>query len=135
MSDYISREAAVDALTKVALRVADSKRRTVATCINEIELLPAIGSYDRLRELAEADKDGSLVVLPCKVGDVVYGFYGEKTILPMVAKWIETNTDGWCIAAQYVPMAPRFYRFSDFGKTVFLTREEAEKALEAMKDE
>lgn len=83
----------------------------------------------RLRELAEADKEGRIVVLPCKVGDVVYGFYGEKTILPMVAKWIETNTDGWCIAAQYTPMAPRFYRFSDFGKTVFLTREEAEAAL------
>ena len=91
-------------------------------------------SYTRLRELAEADKDGRVVVPPCEVGDVVYGFHGEKTILPMVAKWIETNTDGWCIAVQYAPMAPRFYRFSDFGKTVFLTREEAEKALEAMKD-
>ena len=88
----------------------------------------------RLRELAKADKEGRVVVLPCKVGDVVYGFYGEKTILPMVAKWIETDTDGWCIAAQYVPMAPRFYRFSDFGKTVFLTREEAEAALKAMKN-
>lgn len=86
----------------------------------------------RLVELAEADKDGRVVVLPCKVGDVVYGFHGEKTILPMVAKWIETNTDGWCIAVQYTPMAPRFYRFSDFGKTVFLTREEAEKALQEM---
>ena len=86
----------------------------------------------RLRELAVADKDGRVVVLPCKVGDVVYGFHGEKTILPMVAKWIETNTDGWCIAVQYTPMAPRFYRFSDFGKTVFLTREEAKKALQEM---
>lgn len=86
----------------------------------------------RLRELAEADKDGRVVVPPCKVGDVVYGFHGEKTILPMVAKWIETNTDGWCIAVQYTPMPPRFYRFSDFGKTVFLTREEAEKALQEM---
>ena len=86
----------------------------------------------RLRELAEADKDGRVVVPPCKVGDVVYGFHGEKTILPMVAKWIETNTDGWCITVQYTPMAPRFYRFSDFGKTVFLTREEAEKALAEM---
>lgn len=93
------------------------------------------GGIDRLRELAEADKAGRLVVLPCKVGDIVYGFHGEKTILPMVAKWIETNTDGWCVAVQYAPMAPRFYRFSDFGKTVFLTREEAEKALEAMKKE
>ena len=86
----------------------------------------------RLREISEADKDGRVVVLPCKVGDVVYGFHGEKTILPMVAKWIETNTDGWCIAVQYTPMAPRFYRFSDFGKTVFLTREEAKKALQEM---
>lgn len=76
---------------------------------------------------------GAWVEVPCKVGDVVYGFHGEKTILPMVAKWIETNTDGWCIAAQYTPMAPKFYRFSDFGKTVFLTREEAEKALEELK--
>ena len=91
------------------------------------------GGYTRLRELAEADRDGRLVVLPCKVGDVVYGFHGEKTILPMVAKWIETCTNGWCIAVQYAPMAPRFYQFSDFGKTVFLTREAAEKALEAMK--
>lgn len=90
---------------------------------------------ERIRELLKADRDGRLVVLPCKVGDVVYGFHGGKTILPMVAKWIETNTDGWCIAAQYTPMAPNFYRFSDFGKTVFLTREEAKKALEAMKDE
>lgn len=94
--------------------------------------LEEFAPYDRLRELAEADKTGRVVVLPCKVGDVVYGFYGEKTILPMVAKWIETNTDGWCIAAQYTPMAPMFYRFSDFGKTVFLTREEAEEALEGI---
>lgn len=89
-------------------------------------------SISRMVELMCADKDGRVVVLPCKVGDVVYGFHGEKTILPMVAKWIETNTDGWCIAVQYTPMAPRFYRFSDFGKTVFLTREEAKKALQEM---
>lgn len=89
------------------------------------------GGFDRLRELAEADKDGRVVVLPCKVGDVVYGFHNNRqTILPMVAKWIETNADGWTVAAQYAPMVPEFFQFSDFGKTVFLTREEAEKALE-----
>lgn len=86
----------------------------------------------RLRELAEADKEGRVVVLPCKVGDVVYGFHGIRTILPMEVKWVETNTTGWDVAAQYAPMAPKFYQFSDFGKTVFLTREGAEKALEAM---
>ena len=87
----------------------------------------------RLRELAMADQKGRVIVLPRKVGDVVYGFYGEQTILPMVAKWIETNTDGWTVAAQYAPMSAKFYLFSDFGKTVFLTSEEAKKALEARK--
>ena len=97
--------------------------------ITEFDGLP----IDRLRELAEADKDGRVVVLPCKVGDVVYGFHNNRqTILPMVAKWIETNDDRWTVAAQYTPMAPNFYQLSDFGKTVFLTREEAEKALQEM---
>lgn len=85
--------------------------------------------------LLRAQADGRLVVLPCKVGNVVYGFHGKKTILPMVVKWIETCTNGWCIAVQYAQMAPRFYRFFDFGKTVFLTREEAEKALEGKQNE
>ena len=111
------------------------KADEIALKLMRLADLESFCRYTRLRELAVADKDGRVVVPPCKVGDVVYGFHGEKTILPMVAKWIETNTDGWCIAVQYAPMAPRFYRFSDFGKTVFRTREEAEKALEVMKDE
>lgn len=41
MADYISREAAVKVLTSVALNVPESKRRAVAKCINQIELLPA----------------------------------------------------------------------------------------------
>lgn len=111
---------------------------TLEQCENENVIIESAFSDDtknaeRIRQLLKADRDGRLVVLPCNVGDAVYGFYGEKTILKMVVKWIETNTDGWCIAAQYTPMAPKFYRFSDFGKTVFLTREEAEKALEELK--
>ena len=109
------------------------KADEIALKIMRIADLESLCNYTRLRELAEADKDGRVVVLPCKVGDVVYGFHNNRqTILPMVAKWIETNADGWCIAVQYTPMAPRFYRFSDFGKTVFLTHEEAEKALQEM---
>ena len=123
MSDYISREAALADFEQCNRKNSTWTPQRVKT------LLMRIPSAD-----VEQERDGRLVVLPCKVGDVVYGFHGEKTILPMVAKWFETNTDGWCIAAQYVPMAPKFYRFSDFGKTVFLTREAAEKALEAMKD-
>lgn len=86
--------------------------------------------WERLKNYEDAEEQGLLIRLPCKVGDMVYGIHGGKTILPMVAKWIETNECGWTIAAQYAPMAPKFFCFADFGKTVFLTREEAEKALE-----
>ena len=40
--------------------------------------LEIFAPYERLRKLAEADKDGRLVMPPCKVGDVVYGFHGGK---------------------------------------------------------
>lgn len=109
------------------------KADEIALKLMRLADLESICSYTRLRELAAADKDGRVVVLPCKVGDVVYGFHNGQTILPMVVKWIETNADGWTVAAQYTPMAPKFYKFSDFGKTVFLTHEKVEEALEAMK--
>ena len=41
MDDYISRETAVKVLTSVGMQVSDSRRRAVAKCINEIELLHA----------------------------------------------------------------------------------------------
>lgn len=41
MADYIRREEAVKVLTSIALEVPESKRRAVAKCINQIELLPA----------------------------------------------------------------------------------------------
>lgn len=76
------------------------------------------GGYDRLRQLAEADKAGRVVILPCKVGDTV---------------WIlQRRSDGSdCVRAAE-------FWWSDIpqvGKTVFLSREEAEKALEEEKDD
>lgn len=85
----------------------------------------------RLRELAEADKDGRLVVLPCKVGDTVYfallGKIIEKQVFSIVA--FSNSTRIYCGGTS------EYFRPEDIGKTFFLTREEAEKALEAMKDE
>ena len=88
----------------------------------------------RLRELAEADKAGRLVVLPCKVGDTVYfrtydcngtvdlGIQPHK-VTAIVGRAIVSGryTDAVLLPGQY-------------GVSWFLTREEAEEALEAMKD-
>lgn len=44
-----------------------------------MSVLNSIGGYERLRELAEADKEGRVVVLPCKVGGSMLDMsYPEK---------------------------------------------------------
>lgn len=78
------------------------------------------GEADRLRELAEADKDGRVVILPCKVGDTVYRL-----------QYIEQTLGRFTVGA--VPIKFALIWLEEFGKTVFLTREEAEKALAEMK--
>lgn len=84
-----------------------------------------------IRELAEADKDGRCVVRPCKVGDKLYRvFAGEifehkvrnMRYLAIQGRW-DIDTTPFC---SYVE--------SSIGKTIFLTHEQAEKALEEMKD-
>ena len=87
---------------------------------------------DRLEKLAEADKDGRLVVLPCKVGDKLYRvFYGEIFEHRVGSMKYFAIQEKWDI--ETYPFCPCVE--SSIGKTIFLTREEAEKALEAMKDE
>ncbi len=87
----------------------------------------------RLRELAEADKAGRLVVLPCKVGDGLWTFCSY----PVEQVYSFTVTDISTLNGRTMLNTSRcgVIDARDVGKTVFLTREEAEKALEAMKDE
>lgn len=97
------------------------------------------GGYDRLRQLAEADKSGRVVVLPCKVGDRLYEVTGRKTISVYKIRAIRVELFGlfieWDIVEGFVWQSLSGINAGEIGKTVFLTREEAEKALEAMKDE
>ena len=98
------------------------------------------GGFDRLRELAEADKDGRVVVLPCKVGDTVYmierifdidnGICDEICARKVIGHGGNNLNKLWLIGSGGICNAYIFV--SEFGKTVFLTREEAEKALQEM---
>ena len=82
----------------------------------------------RLREIAEADKDGRVVVLPCKVGDTVYfallGRIIEKQVFSIVS--FSKSTRIYCGGTS------EYFRPEDIGKTFFLARAEAEKALQEM---
>lgn len=91
------------------------------------------GGYERLRQLAEADKAGRLMVLPCKVGDAVYEVTSRKTISEYRVKAIRVElfctVIEWDIAAGFVDKSIFGVPVDEIGKTVFLTREEAEAAL------
>lgn len=85
--------------------------------ITEFEGLPIA----RLRELAAADKDGRCVVLPCKVGDTVW----------RIKRTFETYPDK---SEPYIePDAFLLQDVFNIGKTVFLTREEADHELKRVK--
>lgn len=91
----------------------------------------------RLRELAEADKYGRLVVLPCKVGDTVWSSLdGAKYARECKVDFVNIGNVGttFVLSAKNGLREQYGVTVTAFGKTVFLTREEAEKALEAMKD-
>lgn len=119
---------------------------------DEIKLYEAVKSiegivpFDRLLELACADKAGRLVMLPCKVGDKVkvdartWGntwnyktVDGGKYLLGEIVAIIKTRKQTLIkIRVEHNvswkrPM--RRYPVSAIGKTVFLTREEAEASL------
>lgn len=101
-----------------------------------MSVLNSIGGYDRLRELAEADKDGRVVVLPCKVGQRVFSLLDtDKYISECEVKHIELGNGRGFAGIEPIGARGREYGVSlkGFGKTVFLTREAAEKALEEAK--
>ena len=79
-----------------------------------------------------------VIVPPCKVGDTVYEFFDVKGFYSITELIVENIVVGvnpakgnlYCKSKQS-NSKDIFYRDS-FGKTVFFTREEAEKALEEM---
>lgn len=89
--------------------------------------------HRKLGEWIDADKDGRLVVLPCKVGQRVFALLNtEKHISECEVKQIGLGNEIGFACIEPIGARGREYGVSlkGFGKTVFLTREEAERALE-----
>lgn len=104
--------------------------KTVAQ-ITEFEGLPIA----RLRELAVADQEGHVIVLPCKVGHRVFALLDtDKHISECEVKQIGLGNEIGFVGLEPIGARGRKYgvALKGFGKTVFLTREEAEKALAEM---
>lgn len=104
-----------------------------------LEMAKLHSALMELKKYQEADRAGRLAVLPCKPGDTVYEVTSRKTISEYRVKAIRVELFctfiEWDIVAGFVDKSIFGVPVNEIGKTVFLTREEAEKALEAMKDE
>lgn len=98
--------------------------------------------YDRLAEYEDMEEQGLLVWLPCKVGDsffIIRKYCDEHGELPYATEHWGSDCLG-CSEACNGEFRIKEGRFNDvaqivtfaksIGKTIFLTEEEAEKALE-----
>lgn len=109
--------------------------------------IPAIEMYDiiistmqELQQYRELEKKGRLLKLPCGVGDTVY-WCPTTEILPMQIEYYMVFSTGIEITIRYFGNNKKLKHYSTavsdkaMGKTLFLTREAAEKALEEMKND
>lgn len=136
------------------LKAYEDTKLEPAMCANyktfEDEAISKGVTFKRIVALMEADRTGRLAVLPCKDWlEVVFGdqvlFWGiDKDYVEQPIREIsldDAERVGWYDGYKTVFLkgtdengeAWEFYP-EEIGKTVFLTREAAEKALEAMKD-
>ena len=88
-------------------------------------------SISRMVELMKADKDGRVLILPCKVGDMAYWVH-NGVITGCHVYRIQVNRKGTFVFLKSTISHGGFRTDACLGKTVFLSREEAEKALQEM---
>lgn len=94
----------------------------------------------RLRELAEADKDGRVIALSVRpvltqsIGSMLYIIEDGEIVEDSLCEALVGMASNGEINIFYTTLSDQIYfEQADIGKTVFLTREAAEEALEAMK--
>lgn len=146
-----------------ACRFEDALRMAIAALreqeANQMALKAACST---LEQYINAEKEGRMIVLPCKEGDTVYEVHNNTdacTTCQHFSSWF--GTDALCDSPEidvehsdYPNVANRpvcekqfmevveyqpkidsiFYGRNNFGKTMFLTREEAEDALRRLEE-
>ena len=98
------------------LEPEDLKKAFNETAIIKLAAQALSTTPDHLRDLIKAEKNGRMVVLPCKVGDTVYQIDAER-VYESEVKWIIFDCDDIAFDERAI------------GGSIFLTREEAEAAL------
>ena len=110
-----------------AMRAAIDQSSEYKKQLSDVVNILGCSDIEHLKDIFQAEKDGRLVVLPCKIGDTLWSFYTYPAsgICKIAVTAVSTldgitviNTDNYGVIPE-----------KNIGKTVFLTREEAEAAL------
>ena len=99
------------------------------------DILPKM---EKLKSYEDAEEQGLLLRLPCKVGDIVYriGYCGSYIETCDITGFAECDSIESMTYTVYIdPDEEDGISLSEFGKTVFLTKEEAEQKLAEVKGE
>lgn len=108
--------------------VDDDIKANCIKCAEEHEQL--VKWLEELKSYKDLEEQGLLVRLPCKVGDSVFIIVG-KDISKQGIRKVEISDNGIIFKTN---RRKRIFNVAEFGKTVFLAREDAEKKLEEMKN-
>ena len=81
---------------------------------------------DPIDAVADYLLDNGVIVLPCKVGDTIYRC-GDP--IKKAYEWDIEHIEIYCDETVFIDDSDNEFTETDIGKTVFLTREEAEAAL------
>lgn len=126
MERLTGRDAYGDIVANEEMQIIASRGTTYDDLHNIINHLA-----EKLCEYEDLEEKGRLTKLPCKVGDTVYYINpNENTINELVVYSFDIRPLQH-FACDY--MGARL-NFNQFGKTVFLTREEAETKLKELRD-
>ena len=110
--------------TKVSQKNEEINKRFKADCIKDAEEHEQLAEWlEELKSYKEAEEQGLLVKLPCKVGDMVYKLWYYDGKPYKIQQHVIRTLSELC----------GIMEAKKLGKSVFLTREEAEKKLEEMK--
>ena len=109
------------------LEPEDLKKAFNETAILKLAAQALSTTPDHLRDLLQAEQDGRMVVLPCKVGATVYG-HSKAEVSEYKVAVISLATYNWYLRCQN-HNSDFWVTDADIGKIVFLTIEEAEAAL------
>lgn len=93
-------------------------------------------AINKLGYLEDMEEQGKMLLLPCGIGDTVYANNNAFGILPYTVDCIVVEKDSivfQCSSYSYYECLDEIeVTASDFGKDVFLTKEEAEKSFNEM---